>query len=139
MARRASAAGEFERVARRLEAWRRSHARGSRLPESLWGAAVDLAEIHGVSRTAGALRLGYYSLQRRLARRLAETGPSPLDSGAVSPAPFLELPGAALGAPAGCVLVLERADGLRLRIELPVGADPRTLATSLWRDAGGAG
>ncbi len=39
--------------------WRGIRRRGARIPETLWGMAVSLAEDHGVSKTSQALRLDY--------------------------------------------------------------------------------
>ena len=47
----------------RFEAWRRSRKVGARIPDSLWSLAVTLAESHGLSRTASALKLDDYSLK----------------------------------------------------------------------------
>src|SRR6516164_3264659 len=50
----------------RFEAWRRERKLGERIPRPLWDLAVRLAKVHGVSRTATALGLDYYGLQRRI-------------------------------------------------------------------------
>jgi len=55
-----------ENVRRRFGDWRRGHRARSRLPESLWAAAVELGREYGINRTAQALRLDYYSLKRRV-------------------------------------------------------------------------
>ena len=67
------------RVQRKLEHWRQRHRRGARIPEELWRAAAELAGAHGINRTARALRLDYYSLQKRavaVARQRLEEGMS---------------------------------------------------------------
>ena len=68
---------------RAFERWRGSSTRGERIPKELWSRAVVLAKRVGVSRTAIALRLDYYSLQGRV--------------GSVKGSGFLELSGAQLG------------------------------------------
>src|SRR5947208_16614641 len=60
-------------LARRLRAWRATRRRGQRITEDLWRAAARLARTDGVSAISGALRLGYYELQRRLR---ASSGPN---------------------------------------------------------------
>ena len=45
--------------------WRRNRT-GRSLPEELWQAATELAEIHGVSRVAQALGLHYARLRDRV-------------------------------------------------------------------------
>lgn len=54
--------GELAAGSAQFEAWRRA-----RIPGRLWELAESLAKRHGVSATAQALKVGYYSLQDRLA------------------------------------------------------------------------
>lgn len=68
----------------RFQAWRRERKLGTRIPRPLWDLAVRLAKLHGVSRTAAALGLHYYGLQRRT-RTAAAPAPS-------SHPAFVELP-----------------------------------------------
>jgi hypothetical protein len=49
----------------RFQAWRGQRTPGTRIPQSLWAIAVKLAKVHGVSRTAAALRLDDYRLKQR--------------------------------------------------------------------------
>src|SRR4029453_17831709 len=51
---------------RHLEQIRSRQPPRSKLPESLWGAAVELARQYGVYRVAHALRLDYVGLKKRL-------------------------------------------------------------------------
>jgi hypothetical protein len=68
----------------RFQAWRRRRQRGERIPQNLWAVAVELVPAHGVSATAMALGLDYYSLKRRAEEPADEAPPS-------SPA-FIEMP-----------------------------------------------
>jgi hypothetical protein len=113
---------QLQLLAQRLKAWRATRTPGQRIPDELWRAAAELAHVHGLSRTASALRLSYYDLQRRLSgvrgqcrRRI--------------PAPtFVEL--APVASPAcpgeGSTIELVRASGARLTLRLP-NASPRDL------------
>ena len=56
------------RVQRKLAHWRQQHRRGALIPEELWREAAQLASAYGINRTARALRLDYYSLQKRAPR-----------------------------------------------------------------------
>jgi hypothetical protein len=50
----------------RLDQWRSAQKGRTKLPESFWLAAVDLANQYGVFRTAHTLRLDYARLKKRL-------------------------------------------------------------------------
>jgi hypothetical protein len=118
---------DLARGAERFVRWRRNRVRGERIPDALWNCAVDLAGRYGVSRTAAVLRVGYYELQKQVAR-CHESVP------AAAPAAFVELPRAASARE--CVIEFESASGSRMRVqfqgELP---DLVALGRSFW-DAG---
>ena len=110
----------------RFQAWRRSGKAGSRIPQPLWALAVRLAKTHGVSRTATALGLDYYSLKRQVE---AAAPPQPPSS---DPA-FVELPSPVLVGKQ-CLFELDNGAGATLRVQL-VGydaADVEALARSFW-------
>lgn len=109
-------------LAERLKAWRATRTRGQRVPEDLWDAATDLARVRGLNSTAAALKLNYYSLQRRL------SGGRGSRKGRLTPAPFVELTSSALAPDLGQrgTLELVQASGARLILRLP-NARPRDL------------
>jgi hypothetical protein len=49
-----------------LDQWRGAQKGRTKLPESFWQAAVELAKQYGVFRTAQPLRLDYMRLKQRL-------------------------------------------------------------------------
>ena len=51
---------------RQLDQFRSTRPRGTKLPESVWQAAVELARQHGVYAVAHPLRLDYMGLKKRL-------------------------------------------------------------------------
>ena len=51
---------------RQLELFRSTQPGRTKLPESLWQAAVELARLHGVYPVAHPLRLDYTRLKKRL-------------------------------------------------------------------------
>jgi hypothetical protein len=108
----------------RLQAWRLRRKAGERIPPALWALAVRLATRHGVSRTATALRLDYYSLKEQ-AEATAGHPPS-------KPA-FVELP---LPVVVGkrCRVELDNGAGAIMRVQL-VGydtTDVEALSRSFW-------
>ena len=109
----------------RFEAWRGERKLGARIPRSLWDLAVRLAKLHGVSRTATALGLDYYGLQRRIG-----TVAAPVPSS--NPA-FVEVQ-APIVAGKECRLEFDNGAGATLRVRL-VGydaADVEALSRSFW-------
>lgn len=118
-------AAELERARSRFLAWRGRRRIGERIPQRLWALAVQLANVHGVSRTAGALGLDYYSLQKR-----AGAVPAQVRSSALA---FVELPSPAM-AGKQCQLELDNGAGATMRVQL-VGydaADVEALSRSFW-------
>ena len=109
----------------RLQAWLRERKLGERIPRPLWDLAVRLAKLHGVSRTATALGLDYYGLQRRTGTVAA---PAPLSNPA-----FVEVQ-APIVAGKECRLEFDNGAGATLRVQL-VGydaADIEALSRSFW-------
>jgi hypothetical protein len=96
----------------RFQAWRARRQAGGRIPQPLWAVAVQLVAKHGVSRTAAALSLDYYSLKRRAAAANQVKASSPA---------FVELPApVVLGKQ--CLFELDNGAGSTLRVQL-VGYD----------------
>src|SRR5437667_11332687 len=61
----------------RLEQWRSEQPKRSRLPESIWTAAVEMAQRHGLHRTTKALRLDYTVMMKRMPAAAQSAGPAP--------------------------------------------------------------
>jgi hypothetical protein len=109
----------------RFQAWRTRRKAGERIPQLLWAVAVRLATTHGVSRTAAALGLDYYSLKKR-----TEPPGTPQQSG--GPA-FVEFTSSAMVAKQ-CRFELDNGAGATMRVQL-VGydvADVEALSRSFW-------
>jgi len=131
--RAATGSPDIERVRRRIEQWRRTRAKKTRMPEELWAAAVGLAREHGVYAAARGVRVNYDSLRARLRGR-------PTDATTAKPAPaatFVDL-GPALPfatGPAGATLELTDSSGAKLAVRLAAGdtIDLLGLARELWR------
>ncbi len=117
----------LEGVRRRIERWRRSRKVRSPIPDSLWAAAVGMAKVYGMNRTARALRLNYYGLKKRVEQQVVAASGASETKGE---APFIEL--APLPSPSvcECFLELEKVGETRMRIQLKGVAMPDLAALS---------
>lgn len=131
----------MRKVYQRLKRWRSSHAHRVPIPESLWAAAAELAQEHGIYPTAKALHREYGKLKQRaegadpaVKRRGADLLTAVSRRGRRTAAPtFVELIAPRSGGfPAG-VVELEGPRG-RMRIELKGVATAELVALSraLW-------
>ncbi len=93
--------------------WRKQRQPGQRIPLSLWRLAVQLVRSHGLSRTATALGLDYYSLKKQVDTTASQPQPS-------APA-FVELPATCLVSKQAR-FELDNGAGASLRVQL-VGYD----------------
>jgi hypothetical protein len=118
--------GGLEGLRRRFEQWRQTHSPRSRLPDSLWAAAVKMAGRYGICQTAKALRLDYYSLKKRF----EATSAVPLGREKKEESTFLELPAFASADRCECLLKWENAHGAKMRVHLKGGAVPDLVALS---------
>jgi hypothetical protein len=120
---------QLERVQYRFELWRKRRKRCSRVPETLWASAVELAREHGVHQTARALRLNYYSLKERLS---AVEGP-PCRS--PNQATFVELLSPGASGLSACTIEMENVQGGKMKIHLQGLGSPdlAVLSDSFWR------
>lgn len=116
---------------RRFERWRRGCEGRTRIPDSLWAAAVKMADTYGVSRTARALSVNYYALKERVEQEVASGDDFPEDSGQDGTgATFIELEPLAPTGLCQCTVELENADGAKMRIHLQGSAAPDLVALS---------
>jgi hypothetical protein len=98
-------------LSQRLEQWRSEQPPRTRLPESIWTAAVEMAQRYGLHCTTKTLRLDYTKLKNRMPAAARATEPATRG--------FLELlaPAAAAGPPVECVVEWESARG-RMRVAM---------------------
>ena len=94
---------------RQLDQFRSAQPRRTKLPESLWQAAVELARQHGVYSVAHPLRLDYMGLKKRLG------GAPSLRRKAIKPA-FVELIAPHPATLEECIIEFESSRGGRIRI-----------------------
>jgi len=113
---------------RQLDQIRSTQARGKKLPDSVWQAAVELAREHGVYSVAHPLRLDYAGLKKRLG------GVSHRRRRARKPA-FVELIAPA-SAMRECLIEFESLHGGKVRIQWKAAAPPDWMSLlRAWREA----
>jgi hypothetical protein len=95
---------------RQLEQFRSSRPGRTKLPESLWQAAVELARQYGIYAVAHPLRLDYARLKQRL-------GGMPSQSRKQNQPAFVELIGGGGAALPECVIEFESRGGDKMRIQ----------------------
>ena len=104
---------ELEPLRQRLEEFRRTRTKRGALPERLWQEAAQAARRYGVNLTAKVLGLAYSGLKVRV-----EGNDRPRGTEKESALPtFVELVGSPVGAPTGCTVEVEAAQG-KLRLDL---------------------
>lgn len=119
----------LERLRRRIDRWRDTRDGRRRIPQGLWASAVKAAGRYGLSPTARALGLDYYSLQKHVDATASCGEPDRREE-----AGFIEVaPAASAGAPE-CSLELVHPRGARLRVQLKgmPAPDLAALSRSFW-------
>jgi hypothetical protein len=118
---------ELKEAEQRFAEWRSSQSGRRPIPEPLWALATQLANRHGIFRTAQVLRLDYTKLKKYPRAAVPPEKPTPAPAAA-----FVELMAAATGA-CECVIEVEGPRG-RMRIEWkgPTAPDLAALSRLLW-------
>ena len=98
-------------VRNQFEAWRKGKKRRSRIPNSLWAAAVAVCTQCSVNQVARALRLNHTALKRRVTGT-EQSAERPVFSGAS----FLELPLGLGKDPVVCSVEFERTGGDKVKM-----------------------
>ncbi len=100
-----------------FEQFRATHPPRSKLPQTFWSAATELAKEHGLYPVAHALRLDYMGLKKRVSgsprRRRKPAQPR-----------FVELIAPPAPKPEGCVIEFESARGAKMRIQWNAAVPP---------------
>ena len=114
---------------RQLDQFRSTQPRRTKLPDSLWQAAVELARQHGVYPVAHPLRLDYTGLKKRL------DGVPATQKKAAKPA-FVELVAAHPATMAECWIEFESSIGSKMRIQWKGSSTPDWASLlRAWREA----
>jgi conjugal transfer/entry exclusion protein len=117
-----------------LTQFRNSNQPRTRLPESFWNAAVELARQYGIYQTAHRLRLDYVGLKKRL---LDSRGPQQKRTQKPAQPAFVELM-ASQKTNAEWLIEFESSRGSKMRIQIPA-ASPLdwTILLRAWREVEG--
>ena len=118
----------LDTLRKRFQIWRKKGRSGRRIPNALWGAAVDLCRDHSVSKVSRALRLDYYGLRNRV-HKAKDAGLGP-DLG------FMKLDlEAPLVSPPEWRVEMEALSGAKMTLSLkgaPRDLDPLELSRAFW-------
>jgi hypothetical protein len=121
--------GPIEQLQRQLDEFRSTQPHRTKLPETVWQAAVELAQQHGVYSVAHPLRLDYTGLKKRL------DGVQGSQKKAAKPA-FVELIADHAATVADCVIEFESSLGGKMRIHWKSSAAPDWISLfRAWREA----
>src|SRR6516162_4721961 len=113
---------------RQLEQFRSTQQGRTKLPESSWQAAVELARQHGIYAVAHPLRLDYARLKQRL------DGIPSRPRKPAKPA-FIELIGSGATTLPECIIEFESASGGKIRIQWKAAVSPDwTSLLRAWRE-----
>ena len=122
----------LETVRNQYETWRKRRRCRSRIPESLWQAAVGLCEEQSICEVSRTLRLNFNGLKNRVIRARDR-------SPAVEQTPefgFVRLDLGSPMSPSECLVEMETPNGARMRMSFKGGArdfDPVELSRVFWR------
>jgi hypothetical protein len=112
----------LEGLRRRFERWRQTHRVRSRIADPLWTAAVKMAGVYGIHRTARVLRVNYYALKKRVEGESVVPSVPRKDGTATT---FIEFPppvsvdfGKGVSGPCECTLEMADTGGANLRVHL---------------------
>jgi hypothetical protein len=116
---------------RQLEQFRSTQPRRTKLQESLWQAAVELARQHGVYPVAHPLRLDYMQLKKRL-------GGVPSPRRKTTKPAFVELVAPSPGKVDEWVIEVESSRGAKMRIQWKATVPPDWASLlRAWREVDG--
>jgi hypothetical protein len=116
---------------RQLDQFRSTRRRRTKLPESLWQAAVELARQHGVYSVAQPLRLDYMGLKKRLGEPSSHRRKAPRSA-------FVELIAPPPATLEECIVEFESSNGAKMRIQWKASTPPDWASLlRAWRETEG--
>jgi len=123
-------APSLEQVKQRFESWRQRRKKRTRIPQSLWQAAVALSEEYSICHLLKTLRVNYTALKSKVENANAtEEGPSD-----TLLAPFIELPAPVVPLRESTIEMI-KCDGsvMRMHIKGSADADLLELGKAFWQ------
>jgi hypothetical protein len=123
-------APSLEQVQQRFESWRQRRKKRTRIPQSLWRAAVALSEEYSICHLSKTLRVNYTALKSKVENANAtEEGPSDTFL-----APFIELPAPVVPLRESTIEMI-KCDGsiMRMHIKGSADADLLELGKAFWQ------
>ena len=118
---------ELLELSQRFEQWRKDRPLRKRVPESMWSAAVEMAQRHGLHRTSKVLRLDYVRLKKRMPA-------APQRREAPTPPAFVELLRSPANGPIECVVEWESTRGT-MRVTLKGVTPDWASLLRAWRES----
>jgi hypothetical protein len=116
----------IEDVRNRFETWRARRKTRSRIPKSLWQAAVELCETHSAYEVSRTLRLNFDVLKSRIALKKTP-------SFATGRSEFVEVDFRQPLSCSECTLEMEAANGAKMKMHFRGDWDPLQMARIFWR------
>jgi hypothetical protein len=121
--------GAIEQLQRQLDEFRSAQPHRTKLPGTLWQAAVELARQHGVYSVAHPLRLDYTGLKKRV------DGIVGSQKKTAKPA-FVELIADHSATMADCVIEFESSVGCKMRVHWKASTAPDWISLfRAWRES----
>lgn len=119
----------LEQVQQRFESWRRCRKKRTRIPQTLWQAAVSLSEEYSINHLSKALRVNYTALKKKVVN--AQTPKK--ETFGISSSPFMELPVPAAPLTESTIEMI-KSDGSLMRIQVKgvTGLDWVELSKAFW-------
>lgn len=118
----------LEQVEQRFKQWHETHKPGAHLPQGMWATAVALARKHGLNLVVRRLRVDRGRLKKRLGQAAELVHKNETE------AKFVELFVPEAAGVCECVVELENARGVKMRVQLKGGdlAGFAKFGSTLW-------
>ena len=119
----------LEQVRQRFESWRQRRKKRTRIPQSLWNAAIALSDEYSICHLSKTLRVNYTTLKNKV-----ENFSSPEEHPAnILPASFIELPAPVVHSLETTIEMI-KSDGsvMRMHIKGSACSDLMELGKAFW-------